>query len=432
MKLRRILLLLCMLLSSGNVYANDTQWQISTTFPDWLGRTDDTLAMNNMVSFHFWHGQGTITISPSKNTQSFRLFVNDSELDTSGMTGGKTYHVSIADAVHDGINTLHVSSIRPSGSKVKVMIPYPEILPGTLEDSGINAKTLELISDIISEDIAMGFTSAQLAIVRHGRLVCDMSWGKLDSSVPDSPHVNSSTMYDLASITKMFGLNYAVQKLVTEGKMNLDTHVHEILGDSYLNATLSLRYNKGTKADAAQMRKWKSRIRIRDLLNHTAGYPSEIQYQNANYNVQAMTPGTKPDNPLCSYTRKDTLQNLMKTPLMYEPGTNRIYSDIDYMLLCFIVEKVAGMRLDEYLRKNFTQPLGLSRISYNPLANGYAKDDCAATELHGNTFDGEISFPRIRTYTLQGEVHDGKAWYSMEGVSGHAGLFSSASDLATA
>ncbi|MBQ7221363.1 MAG: serine hydrolase [Synergistaceae bacterium] len=425
--LRITLLFIVLALSAGTAYSD---WQVSAEFPDWQGRTDDTLAMNSMISFKFWHGQGEITVAPSKSAKSFRLFVNDKELGTSGMTGGKTYHLSIADAVKDGMNTLHVSGIRPSGAKVKVMIPYPEILPGTLEESGINPKTLELISDIISADIAEGFTSAQLAVVRHGRLVYESSWGKLNASDPESSSVDSMTMYDLASVTKMFGLNYAVQKLLTDGRMNLDTPVYKILGDGYLNATLSLRYGKGTKANASDMRKWKARIRIRDLLNHEAGYPPEIQYQNANYDLHALKHNPKAVNVLCSYTRADTLKALMKTPLMYEPGTKRIYSDIDYMLMCFIVERVSGVRLDDYLRENFTRPMGLSRISYNPLSNDYTVNDCAATELNGNTFDGEEIFPRVRRYTLQGEVHDGKAWYSMEGVSGHAGLFASASDLA--
>lgn len=425
--MRRIAVLLVIwALSSGAAHAE----QISAEFPCWLGRTDDTLAMNNMISFQFWHAQGTISVTPSHKTHSFRLFVNGQELDTSGMTGGKTYSLSIAEAAVDGCNTLHVSGIRPSGAKVKVSVPYPEILPGSLDESGINPKTLELISDIISSDIANGFTSAQLAVIRHGRLVYESSWGKLNRIDPDSPSVNNSTMYDLASVTKMFALNYAVQKLYTDGKLDIDTPVHKILGEGYLNSTLKFRYDNGAKANQQQMRSWKSRIRVRDLLNHQAGYPPQIQYQNANYDVASMTENPKAVNPLCSYTREETLKAIMKTPLMYEPLTKRIYSDIDYMLLCFVIERVSGKRLDEYLSREFIAPLGLKRISFNPLANGYAKNDCAATELEGNTFGGNVNFPRIRRYTLQGEVHDGKAWYSMGGVSGHAGLFGSAGDLA--
>ena len=74
--------------------------------------------------------------------------------------------------------------------------------------------------------------------------------------------------------------------------------------------------------------------------------------------------------------------------------------------------------------------MGLTHITYNPLRNGFTKDDCAATELNGNTRDHLLDYPGYRTYTLQGEVHDEKAFYSMDGVSGHAGLFANASDVA--
>ncbi len=129
-------------------------------------------------------------------------------------------------------------------------------------------------------------------------------------------------------------------------------------------------------------------------------------------------------------TRASTLRAIFKTPLMYRPGTKTVYSDVDYMLLGFIVEKITGQRLDAYLREAFFAPMGLRHITYNPLKNGFAPEDCAATELNGNTRDHLVFFPGIREYTLQGEVHDEKAWYAMGGVSGHAGLFSNASDLA--
>ena len=412
------------------VYADDSPWQVSADIPGWVGRIDDSLAVNNMVSFRFWHGQGTIWVTPSKGVKSFRLFLNGKELRTSGMTGGNTYGVSIAAAVRDGTNTLHVSSITPQNGKVRVMIPYPEVLPGPLSESGINPKALALISDIVASDVANGFTSAQLAVIRHGRLVHEASWGRLNSLDPKSPLVDSRTMYDLASVTKMFGVNYAIQKLCTDGKLDIDTPVHKILGDGYLNATLALRYDKGVKFTPSEMRNWKGTIRVRDLMSHMAGYPSEIQYHNANYDVESRKNDVNTVNPLLSYNHEDTLTSIMRTPLMYIPRTKRIYSDIDYMLLGFIVEKVAGKGLDEYLRDTFARPMGLTRITYNPLASGYTPNDCAATELHGNTYDGALNFPHIRKYTLQGEVHDGKAWYSMGGVSGHAGLFASAGDLA--
>ena len=121
---------------------------------------------------------------------------------------------------------------------------------------------------------------------------------------------------------------------------------------------------------------------------------------------------------------------LCKTPLEYEPGTKTVYSDADYMILGLVVEKITGEDLDTWLKKNIYEPLGLNHITYNPLQHGFSPDDCAATELNGNTRDGLLDYDGYRTYTLQGEVHDEKAWYSMAGVSGHAGLFSNATDLA--
>ncbi len=74
--------------------------------------------------------------------------------------------------------------------------------------------------------------------------------------------------------------------------------------------------------------------------------------------------------------------------------------------------------------------MGLERITFCPTDNGFDKTDCAATELNGNTRDGLVTFPGVRTDTIQGEVHDEECYYTMEGVSGHAGLFASATDLA--
>ena len=74
--------------------------------------------------------------------------------------------------------------------------------------------------------------------------------------------------------------------------------------------------------------------------------------------------------------------------------------------------------------------MGLTRITFNPLQEGYAADDCAATELNGNTRDNFLDIPGYRTYTLQGEVHDPNAYFCMNGISGHAGLFANATDLA--
>ena len=105
-------------------------------------------------------------------------------------------------------------------------------------------------------------------------------------------------------------------------------------------------------------------------------------------------------------------------------------SDIDYMLLGFVVEKVTKKDLDVFLKDVYWKPMGLKNITYKPLKNGFKKSDCAATELNGNTRDGLIDFPNVRHDTIQCEVHDEEAYYTMDEVSGHAGLFANATDLA--
>ena len=71
------------------------------------------------------------------------------------------------------------------------------------------------------------------------------------------------------------------------------------------------------------------------------------------------------------------------------------------MLLGFTVEKVTGQRLDEFFKDTYLEPLGLKHVTFNPLENGFSKEDCATTELNGNTRDGVISFENVRTNTVQ-------------------------------
>ena len=150
----------------------DCGWQKRAIFPDWKGYTDDTLAMNSMLSFQSWHGQGTLWIRISDDVESFVLYVNGWKIPTSTMKGG-TWRVDIADMAVDGVNTLQVSNILPMGLEgaVEVCVPYPVILEADEGLGGIRPEALQLVSDIIQSDVDRGFTSAQLAVVKDGRLV---------------------------------------------------------------------------------------------------------------------------------------------------------------------------------------------------------------------------------------------------------------------
>ena len=416
----------------------EQDWQKSAAFPDWKGYTDDTLAMNSMISFRFYHGQGTICLKIADEVESFFLYVNGKKFDTSAMDSG-IWEVDISGAVQDGMNTLQISNLLPLGLEkaIEVYIPYPVVLDGEGSLEGIHPLSLELISDIIETDIAYGFTSAQLSLVRNGRLIYENAWGRLNSyekdgrPCMDSPAADVQTMYDLASVTKMFAANYAVQKLVTEGKLDVDAPLTEILGKEFAEDTLDFTYAGLEDApDHKTQIAWKRELTVRDVLCHQAGFPDCPQYNNPDYDMQLLSVGEKGANRCYAATREDTLKAIFQTPLLYEPRTRTVYSDVDYMLVCFVIEKISGMRLDEYMRENFYEPMGLEHITFLPLENGFAPEDCAATELNGNTRDGYFFYDGIRTETLQGEVHDERASCCMEGVSGHAGLFASATDLA--
>ncbi len=413
-------------------------WQYTVQFPDWKGYLDDTLAMNSMFSFRFYHGQGTIYLDVAEGVTGFNLYVNGVKCDTSGVGAG-LWSADISAAAVDGVNTLQVTNLRPGGIEkaVTVYIAFPVVLAGDAGAEGIDPETLRLIDDIIESDVAHGFTSAQLAVVKNGRLVAQQSWGRVNSYNPDGSKnndaapVTAGTMYDLASVTKMFAAGYAIQKLVTEGQLDLYTPVVEILGDAFAEETMDLAYaGVDDPPDLATQKAWKRSITLRDLLCHEAGFPSAPNYNDPNFDFAAQQRGLPGSNVIYAVGREATLKALFKTPLMYPPHSRTLYSDADYMLAAFIVERVTGQRLDEYLKQNIYGPLGLEHIGFLPLENGFAPEDCAATELNGNTRDNNVSFPGIRTETLQGQVHDERAWYCMEGVSGHAGLFASATDLA--
>ncbi|MDO4408627.1 MAG: serine hydrolase [Eubacteriales bacterium] len=489
--------------------AAEDGWQAHVTFPDWKGYTDDTLAMNSMFSFMGYHGQGTVFVKVSKKTESFRMYVNGYQVNLDDISGGDTFSVDISTVARNGENTLQISNIKPSkiSGAVDVYIPYPEVLEGTPEEEGISPLALSLISDLIESDIENGFTSAQLAVIRNGRMVYENAWGKTNSYLPDgspnpdSPDVTTDTLYDLASLTKMYSVNYALQKLVTDGEVSLDAKIVDYLGDDFVTKTKLLpkekkedeedtvsgqagtaetaeetlefaeaaetaaiaaaetagtaataaetaaaeqAENTGAEADTAEkspdletVKAWKAELTIRDLLRHQGGFPDDPRYCAPGLYKKGLKKGDPlPVNPLFAgngadeKTKEETVRMICRTPLIYEPGTKTVYSDVDYMVLGLIIERVSGQDLDTYMKETFYKPMGLTHITFNPLQNGFSKDDCAATELNGNTRDNLLDFEGYRTETIQGEVHDEKAYYSMGGISGHAGLFSNASDLA--
>jgi beta-N-acetylhexosaminidase len=195
----------------------------------------------------------------------------------------------------------------------------------------------------------------------------------------------TSTIFDLASCTKVCATTPAIMKLYDEGKIKLSDKIEKYLPE--------------LKGDDNKLQaKLKSEITILNLLTHTSGFP--------------------PDNDIYKMREaslKERWDALLKTPLAYYPGKKYMYSDISMLLLQKIVENVSGMDLNSFLQKNIYKPLGMNHTGYNPPKKDLK--DIAPTE-----FDIHSNEP------LHGVVHDENA-RSLAGLAGHAGLFSTAKDL---
>ncbi len=417
----------------------DGQWQLDVSFPDWRGDISSAYPINNCVGFYGYSGQGRIYFECDDDVADFDLFVNGTKIDASSAEAGKSYAADISAVAVNGMNTIQVSGLEKGN--VRVCIPYPVVISGTPDEAGIDAGAFELIDRIISADIENGFSSAQLAVIKDGKLVYENSWGNVRTYdekgvAAEGAPVTDATLYDLASNTKMYSVNYALQYMLTKKEIDLNSRIVDIMGSSFADDTIGIDYEGYEAVSLDTNKKWKEELTIRDLLRHQGGFPPGPHYYNDRYdhatqdydsdNGNVIYVGTAGDEE----SREETWDALCKTPLMYEPGTQTIYSDVDYMILCYCIEKITGKGLDEYLSEVFFKPMELDHITYNPLQNGFTADDCAATELMGNTRDGRLHYSGIRENLIQGEVHDTNAYYCMAGISGHAGLFSNATDLA--
>lgn len=397
-------------------------YQVSQTYPIQAEdeEFDSSLLTNQMQTFHGYTGQGELLLK-TNDRKAFEIYVNDEQV-IANLRDGTWQQVDISELTKNGDNALQVSQVENnSKAKMAIKIPYP-ILEDKTNDY-VNNDNFEFIDQLIHAEIENGFSSAQLVVTKNGKMIKSSAYGDVNAydqqgkRQENSAKVTEDTLYDLASNTKMYATNYAIQKLVSEGELDINQKVSEIFPEF--------------KDEESDEIKGKDDLTIKEILQHQAGFPADPQYHNKNYDPEA-DDLTTPDANQELYTqeRSNVMEKIIATPLEYEPGTETMYSDVDYMLLGFIIEKVTQQSLDEYMTQNYFQPLNLQHTTFRPLDHHFKKNQIAATELHGNTRDGAVDFDNIRKQTVQGEVHDEKAFYSMEGVSGHAGLFSNAKDLA--
>jgi CubicO group peptidase (beta-lactamase class C family) len=195
--------------------------------------------------------------------------------------------------------------------------------------------------------------------------------------------VTPETIYDAASLTKPVVTASLAAMLAETGRLDLSAPVARYLPE----------WAAGPNPE------WRARVTVRHLLTHTSGLPAHREY----FKTLA--------------TRREVLARALAEPLEAEPGAKSVYSDIGFILLGEIFERLTGRSLDQMARERIFAPLGLEGTMFNPPAELRAR--IAPTENDAV----------LRKRMVRGEVHDENAWV-MGGVSGHAGMFSTAGDLA--
>ena len=244
---------------------------------------------------------------------------------------------------------------------------------------GMSAARLATIDRVVERGIrAGGYPGAAVVVGRKGAAVWEKGFGRLGWTGDAGSVVPERTIYDLASLTKVVGTTTAIMILFDEGKIRLDDRVVQYIPE----------FTGGAK-DA---------VTIRMLLEHRSGLPAGRDLWRL---------ASTPDEARAA---------VISTPLFAAPGRYVEYSDLGADMLGFVVEVVSGEKLDHFLDTRVFVPLGMTDTRFRP--DGSLRGRIAPTELNPP-----------RGYPLRGEVHDENA-YALGGVAGHAGLFSTASDLA--
>lgn len=234
------------------------------------------------------------------------------------------------------------------------------------------------LDSILAAAVAEGAgTGVVAAVGRHGRLVYMGSAGRIHGPA-SYPAVDSTTLFDLASLTKVVATTTAAMMLEEEGRLDLDRTVASYLPELETED--------------------KSGITIRMLLTHSGGFEAFARLFETHRG------------------REQYLAAIASRPLAYAPGTDTVYSDWDLILLQLVIERIVGDSLDRFVAGRIFEPLGMRDTMFRPPAAMTPR--IAATESDAS-----------RGGLLHGVVHDPNAW-AMGGVAGHAGLFASARDLA--
>ena len=274
---------------------------------------------------------------------------------------------------------------------------------------GIDAAKLLAIDSIANLGIAEGaYPGCIVLAARHGKIFYEKAFGTYNYDTPQP--VNLSSIYDMASVTKICATTLGVMKLYDQGKLKLDK-------------TLGTYLPWVRKSD-------KRNLNIKKILLHEARLVADVVFY-----LKTIDPVTK--QPLPQYFQQDSSakfsvrvaqnlylrtdyadsmnQSILDSKLL--PKNEYVYSDNDFILMADVVKAISGLRIDKYVDKYFYKPMGLHSIGFNP-RNRFDTNLVAPTELD----------QYFRFQHLHADVHDeGSAMFG--GDAGHAGLFSNAEDI---
>ena len=260
------------------------------------------------------------------------------------------------------------------------------------ESVSVSAAHLASMDSVISDEIAKGrLPGAVVFVGRKGRLVWHKTYGSRVVD-PSREPMTPDTVFDVASLTKVVATATSVMILVERGKVRLNDPVSHYIPE--------------LKGDGRE------RVTIEQLLTHVSGYAPDFDLRER-------------------WTGHDeAIKRLVAEPLRNPPGTRFTYSDIGFIALGEVVGRVSGTSLDQFAKKNIFEPLKMRDTSFRPAESLQTR--VAPTEKRR----GQLSYlgdtaanigPEGEVW-LRGQVHDPTS-YRMNGVAGHAGLFSTANDL---
>ena len=261
-------------------------------------------------------------------------------------------------------------------------------------DLSINNPEPNISAMLLSRIDSGDFPSAVYVVAEHRRAVFTDALGDAVRE-PESRAATLETIYDLASLTKPLVTGLLCAQLVELGELTLDSSVANYL----------LEFDRPDK----------NRITIRELLTHTSGLPAWRPLY------------------LLAVEKESALASIANETLDARPGEQVIYSDLGFIVLGFLLERLMGSRLDELALNRIVKPLELQHTFFNPAAatrtgvaacetgNAYERDMCEKSF----SVESIASYHGWRKEVVWGDVHDGNAHF-LGGTAGHAGLFSTA------